>query len=630
MPQNKRKKYVPKRIQPGGPYNTRAKAAAAVTKPSEEAKPSESSVHMSSDSNDDMSSPSPSPSASESESASECESIDDRLVTKRRRKAVDPSDINLRDYRSFLADIFPSSYMAQKVAETPSDIGLSAVRTREARSTSPSPPPLVHEPGQSTTLNLILHIADVAAELAADYDDEDDEDYVPESEAPSSTDVSGTSTPSLLDEKNPVRNVRDQDTRERLTSKYKTMISEKFSNNELEYFRDTLTVKEQKTVLKQLKEVYSLNLTTVPSRLSILRSDIPPRFKAIALRKVSTLNRMEPGAGEYFKLRNWVDGFRQIPFGIYSELPVTMADGLDKCHEFITNAKRTLDQAVYGLDDAKMQIMQMIGQWIVNPQAIGSAIAIKGPMGTGKTTLVKEGISKILNRPFAFIALGGATDSAFLEGHSYTYEGSKWGHIVDILMQCKSMNPVIYFDELDKISDTPKGEEITGILTHLTDTSQNMCFHDRYYADMEFDLSRCLFIFSYNDESKINPILRDRMYRIMTKGYEQPQKLTIARNYLLPKIQEQVKFTPTEVVLPDETINYIIRHYTDKEDGVRTLKRCLELIHTKLNLQRLMKPDAGLFEDITSVTFPVTVTNGLVDKLIHQEVDNGMWRNMYC
>ena len=93
------------------------------------------------------------------------------------------------------------------------------------------------------------------------------------------------------------------------------------------------------------------------------------------------------------------------------------------------NAKNTLDKSVYGMDDAKLQIMQLVGQWISNPSATGTAIAIKGPMGTGKTTLIKEGVSKILNREFAFIALGGATDSSFLEGHSYTYEGSLHGKI---------------------------------------------------------------------------------------------------------------------------------------------------------------------------------------------------------
>jgi len=163
-------------------------------------------------------------------------------------------------------------------------------------------------------------------------------------------------------------------------------------------------------------------------------------------------------------------------------------------------------------------------------------LLLYGKAGTGKTTLIKEGISKILNRNFEFIALGGATDSSFLEGHSYTYEGSQSGKIVDILIKSRCMNPVIYFDELDKISETPKGEEIAGILTHLTDTSQNSQFHDKYFSEIDFDLSKCLFIFSYNDESRINPILKDRMYRIQTDGYDSKQKIVIANNYLLPRL----------------------------------------------------------------------------------------------
>jgi ATP-dependent Lon protease len=340
---------------------------------------------------------------------------------------------------------------------------------------------------------------------------------------------------------------------------------------------------------------------------------------------------MEPGGGDYYKMKNWVDTFMQIPFGKYKNLPISIADGVEKCHEFMDNAKQLLDQAVYGLNDAKLQIMQMVGQWIVNPSAIGTAIAIKGPMGTGKTTLVKEGISKILGRDFVFIALGGATDSSFLEGHSYTYEGSTWGKIVDLLIKCKSMNPVIYFDELDKISDTPKGEEIAGILTHLTDTAQNNQFHDRYFSEIEFDLSRCLFIFSYNDESKVNKILLDRMYRIQTQGYNQDQKTTISNKYLLPKICEQVKFEPADITISDETLHYIITNYTDKEDGVRTLKRCLEIIYTKLNLYRLMRPGTNIFESEMSikVEFPMCVTTVIVDKLIKKKTDNGSWTNMY-
>jgi ATP-dependent Lon protease len=289
----------------------------------------------------------------------------------------------------------------------------------------------------------------------------------------------------------------------------------------------------------------------------------------------------------------------------------------------MNNAKRTLDECVFGLNDAKMQIMQMVGQWIANPDALGTAIAIKGPMGTGKSSLAKDGISKILGREFTFIALGGTGDASFLEGHSYTYEGSMWGKIVQILIESKCMNPVIYFDELDKVSDTPRGEEIIGILTHLTDTTQNNQFHDKYFSEVDFDLSKCLFIFSYNDESKVNPILRDRMYRIQTKGYDTKEKLTIAKNFLLPKIREQVAFKEEEVIIPDETLEFIIttEGYSKKEEGVRNLKRCLEIIYTKLNLFRLMKPDQNLFKTDMEleVKFPFTVTKKAVEALIKNE-----------
>jgi ATP-dependent Lon protease len=332
---------------------------------------------------------------------------------------------------------------------------------------------------------------------------------------------------------------------------------------------------------------------------------------------------MEPGSGEFYKIKNWVDTFMRIPFGKNEGLPISIEDGVEKCHDFMENAQKTLDTAVYGLNDAKMQIMQMLGQLLTNPKAIGTAIAIHGPPGTGKTSLVKEGISKILNRPFAFIALGGATDSSFLEGHSYTYEGSTWGKIVQILIYIKCMNPVIYFDELDKISDTPRGEEIAGILTHLTDTSQNSQFHDKYFAEINFDISKCLFIFSYNDESKVNPILKDRMYRIKTKGYSGKEKTVISNSYLLPKIREQVRFNEDDIIIPNTVISHIIETHCNKEDGVRNMKRCLEIIYTKLNLYRLMKPGTNLFEGEMSlkVDFPFTVTKDVVDKLIKRDTD---------
>jgi len=404
---------------------------------------------------------------------------------------------------------------------------------------------------------------------------------------------------------------------------HKLIHSHKKQTNEVDYFKTKLSNKEQLRVMSDLKEVNSYTNIDKPYRLALLDAKMPAKFKSVAMQKLSVLRSMDPSDNEYYKIKNWVDAFMKIPFGIYRNLSISIDDGLDKCHEYMNNAMTTLNNCVYGLNDAKLQIMQMVGQWISNPSAMGTAIAIKGPMGTGKTTLVKEGISKILGRDFAFIALGGTGDSSFLEGHSYTYEGSTWGKIVQILMNSKCMNPVIYFDELDKISDTPRGEEIVGILTHLTDTSQNSQFHDKYFSEVDFDLSKCLFIFSYNDESRVNPILRDRMYRIQTKGYDAKEKVTIARNYILPKIQEQVNFKEGDIIIPDETLQYIISNagLTHEEAGVRNLKRCLEIIYTKLNLFRLMKPDTkiiGIDIDL-KVSFPFTVTKREVDIIIKNE-----------
>jgi ATP-dependent Lon protease len=388
-------------------------------------------------------------------------------------------------------------------------------------------------------------------------------------------------------------------------------------------FFEKMEKDDQVKIIKEVREINKLTRVEKPYRLTLLEADIPVIFKAAAMKKIASLRYMEPGSGEYYKMKNWVDTFMRVPFGKIENLPINISHGVEKCHDFMEQARNTLDSAVYGLNDAKMQIMQMMGQLITNPMALGTAIAIKGAMGTGKTSIVKEGISQILNRPFAFIALGGATDSSFLEGHSYTYEGSIWGKIVQILIDSKCMNPVIYFDELDKISDTPKGEEIAGILTHLTDTSQNSQFHDKYFSEIDFDLSKCLFIFSYNDESKVNPILRDRMYKIQTKGYDKKDKTVIANDYLLPKIREQVKFEKGDILIPDDTIHYIIENHCAQEEGVRNMKRCLEIIHTKLNLYRLMRPGSNIFEEDMSikVEFPFTVTKDIVDKLIKKEKD---------
>ena len=409
---------------------------------------------------------------------------------------------------------------------------------------------------------------------------------------------------------------------ERNFKEYKTIFNQA-SNAESKYFRTALTTIQQEDILQRLKTVKELTSVKKPYLIYLAELDIPDMYKACAINKFNQLSNMDEAManGEYYKLKTWIDGFVKIPFNKYAKIPVHVSDGLEKCNQFITEAKHILDTCVFGLDSAKMQILQLIGLWIVNPESIGTSISLKGPMGVGKTTIIKDGISKILNRYFKLIPLGGASDIGHFEGHSYTYEGSTYGKIIDILIQSRQMNPIIYFDELDKVSDSPKGEEVIGLLTHLTDATQNACYHDKYFSEIEFDLSKILYIFSYNDDSKINPILRDRMYNIEIKGYTIEDKMSIARLHLLPKIRVNVNFTEDDIVFTDDIVKYIIQKYTESEEGVRNLKRCFEIIYTKLNLLKLLRNDNVEMYKLLNIepttALPLTLTNEIVDKLLY-------------
>jgi len=419
-----------------------------------------------------------------------------------------------------------------------------------------------------------------------------------------------------LDDKKNLKKKKDN------TLAFKRLMRGEDPANDVKFFKE-MGVEEQNRLIAQAKAVKDFNYVDKPYSLKLLESDIPAAQKAVAMSKLNTLKYTEPGSSEYAKTKDWLDQFMKIPFGKYNELPVSMEDGLEKCQDFIADAKESLDAAVYGMGDAKMQILQTVGQWVTNPKSIGNALAVGGPPGTGKTTLILQGLAKIMNRPAVMIPLGGAEDGSRLTGHSFTYEGSKPGKIIDCLIQSKCSNPIIYFDEVDKISQTAKGEEIIGILTHLIDSSQNSKFHDDYFSEFDFDLSRCMFVFAWNDISAVNPILRDRMYRIQTKGYEKPEKTIIATDYLLPVIRELVNFKDADIEIPAETIHHLIDTHTEKEEGVRNLKRCLEVIYTKINLYRLIKPDTKMYEDDLKidVTFPMKVTVATADKLIKKKDD---------
>tara|TARA_Y100000389_G_C17399958_1_gene484757 strand:+ start:5 stop:619 length:615 start_codon:yes stop_codon:yes gene_type:complete len=196
------------------------------------------------------------------------------------------------------------------------------------------------------------------------------------------------------------------------------------------------------------------------------------------------------------------------------------------------------------------------------------------------------------------------------------------------------MNPIIYFDELDKVSDSSRGEEIINTLIHMTDSTQNDAFFDKYFYDIPLNLSKALIIFTYNNDMLINRILRDRMIRINTEPYKNKDKISISKEFLIPEILRDFNFSRNELIFTDDIINYIISK-SEREDGVRNLRRSIECIISNLNLLRLMETNkkSSSFQLDTNplsinkfnikYTTPFLIDKKLVDYLIknNNEID---------
>lgn len=402
-------------------------------------------------------------------------------------------------------------------------------------------------------------------------------------------------------------------------------------NDEEQDYYDDLPKSKQKKLNKQMKQLSALVASgPVPPKFRVLDLPIPDSTKASIIKKLDTLTQMEEEGGDTHKLRTWVDGFMRLPFGQTVPLPVKLDDGPKPCAQFLAETRTALDKAVYGMEPAKTQIMQILAQWIANPDSVGNVIALKGPMGVGKTSFARNGIAGALKRPFEFFSLGGATDSANFVGHSYTYEGSMWGRIADSLMNARCMNPVMYFDELDKISETAHGQEVASMLIHLTDRSQNTQFHDRYFAGVDIDLSQCLFVFSFNDESKVHPILKDRMQVIHCSGYSADDKFQIVEKYIWPQMLERTNFK--DLSITNDAIKFLIKEYSREEEGVRTLIRALETLTTRINLLRIAdETTAKSYKFYTKIALPCTIDTDLARHILQDlgTPANESWRSLY-
>jgi len=378
------------------------------------------------------------------------------------------------------------------------------------------------------------------------------------------------------------------------------------------------------TVLERRPE---MNPAHQSMMFKILTMKLPPETQSLVLAKYNALQTMDVGAGEYFKLRSWLEKLTSLPLGLYKDIPVKISDGQDTCGAFMERARRALSEAIYGQEESKLQILQFIASKIANPDARGLSLLLAGPPGIGKTSLIKNGIAKALGWPFQFISLGGDSDASTYAGHQLVYEGSHCGKIVNSLVAAKSMSMILMFDELDKISSTPKGEEVQNLLVHLTDPVQNGEFEDKYLSGVPLDLSKVLFTFSANDLGKIDRVLMDRMVVIELQGYTAKEKVAIAENYLLPSALKDVNLDE-KVGMSREVLEHILREYASEEKGVRELKRCIEAITQKINMLRIFNTKDLPFH-IPNFTLPFVVKKEHIDLFLKKKGVDMSARAMY-
>ena len=459
-------------------------------------------------------------------------------------------------------------------------------------------------------------------------DEEDDEEY-DEHEGPSgiSINIGGFGGDMFVDRMKPKRHniKKESDIVKKFFKLVTTPVEDNTIDDQIEQFK-SLTAEKQTSLITAL-ERKPANDASNNLMFRILTMKLPEETQTMVLGKYNSLQSLDPSSGEYFKMRAWLEKLTSLPLGVYKEIPAKISDGQELCGEFMNRATRCLNEAIYGQDEAKMQILQFIATKIANPTARGLSLLLAGPPGIGKTSLIKNGIAKALNWPFQFISLGGDSDASTYTGHQLVYESSHCGKIVNSLIGAKSMSMVLMFDEVDKISATPKGEEVQNLLIHLTDSVQNGDFEDKYLSGVPLDLSKVMFAFSGNNLDKIDRVLLDRMMVVNLQGYSSKEKLAIAENFIVPQALKEVNLDE-KVSISKEVIQYVIENYAKEESGVRELKRSIEQITQKVNMLRIFNTKDLPFH-IPNFQLPFVVKKDHVEMFLKKKAVNDSISHLY-
>jgi endopeptidase La len=337
-----------------------------------------------------------------------------------------------------------------------------------------------------------------------------------------------------------------------LKSKIESQAQQEMTDAQRQYF-----LRQQlKAIQEELGEKEGAEIGELRERLQ--KANLPEHVAVAADREVDRLERMTPASPEYQMIRTYLDWVLDVPWS------TTTGDRLDP-----VEARRVLDEDHYDLDKVKERIVEYLAVRKLKGDMKGPILCFVGAPGVGKTSL-GQSIARAMNRTFVRISLGGVRDEAEIRGHRRTYIGSMPGRIIQALKQAGSANPVFMLDEIDKMSVGFQGDPAAALLEVL-DPAQNHAFRD-HYLEINYDLSRVLFIATANQLGSVHPALLDRMEVISLAGYTEEEKLHIARRYLIPRQLSEHGLPDRALDLPDETLRAVISQYT-REAGVRNLER---------------------------------------------------------
>lgn len=345
-----------------------------------------------------------------------------------------------------------------------------------------------------------------------------------------------------------------------LSKRIEQSVKEQVDKNQKDYI-----LREQiRAIRKELGETEQQEADEFRSRLS--SRDFPPEIKAKLEKEIERFAMLPPGSHEMPSMRTYIDCLLDLPYTEESE------DNLD-----IVNARAILDADHYGLEKVKDRIIEYLAVAKLTGKVNGQIICFVGPPGVGKTSITAS-IAKAIGRKFVRMSLGGIHDEAEIRGHRRTYIGAMPGRIISAMRQAGTVNPVLLFDEIDKLSKDYNGDPASAILEVL-DGAQNFAFRDNF-LEMPYDLSKVMFITTANDLSGIPRPLLDRMEVIEVPGYLATEKVQIASRHLIPAELEKHGLKKSMLTIPEDVIEEMISLYT-REAGVRNLDRTIASVCRK-------------------------------------------------